>query len=383
MKSHLVKSVRFPCVLGLMVWVSVTATSGQTPAGLGLQTYAGLTITGAVNAVYSIQCITNLTQTNSWLELTNLTLPSSPYLWVDTTAPVAGRRFYRAVWGTNQLSILIPAGSFSMGDAFSDGDTDNLPNHVVSISAFYMGKNEVTKAQWDEVYHWAITNGYQFDFGASGKVADHPVKQVTWYDAVKWCNARSEKEGLSPAYYTSAGLTVVYRSGQTNVQSDWVKWSSGYRLPTEAEWEKAARGGSFGRRFPWGDTIAQNQANYYSSASYTYDISTTRGYHPAYNDGVSPYTSPAGSFVPNGYGLFDMAGNVWKWCWDWYGSSYYSSSPGTDPRGPVSGLYRVQRGGGWENDGGARYCRLAARGANSPSSKDNRLGFRCVLPAQP
>ena len=97
-----------------------------------------------------------------------------------------------------------------------------------------MGKYEVTKAQWDEVYQWAITNGYVFDFGASGKAADHPVKQVTWYDAVKWCNARSEKEGLVPAYYTSAGLTAVYRSGQTNVQIDWVIVSpQGNRFPNE------------------------------------------------------------------------------------------------------------------------------------------------------
>jgi formylglycine-generating enzyme required for sulfatase activity len=209
-----------------------------------------------------------------------------------------------------------------------------------------MDRYEVTKALWDEVHSWAIANGYSFEFGAQGKAANHPAHTMTWYDAVKWCNARSEKEGRVPAYYTSALQTTVYRSGQVNVDNSWVKWCTGYRLPTEAEWEKAARGGSSGQRFPWGNTITHSQANYYSSTSNAYDISPTRGYHPTFT-GVSPYTSPVGYFGANGYGLYDMAGNVWEWCWDWYSSSYYSSSPGTDPRGPISGSYRVFRGGGW------------------------------------
>ena len=138
--------------------------------------------------------------------------------------------------------------------------------HTVYLSAFYMDRKEVTKALWDEVYSWAITHGYSFEYGAQGKAANHPAHSMTWYDAVKWCNARSEREGKVPAYYTDVGLTVRYRSGQV---APYVNWSTGYRLPTEAEWEKAARGGASGQRFPWSDsdTIQHSRANYYCSAS--------------------------------------------------------------------------------------------------------------------
>ena len=273
---------------------------------------------------------------------------------------------------------LIPAGSFTMGNSFSAGEgySFELPLHSVYVSAFYMDRFEVTKALWDDVYAWAITHGYSFEYGAAGKAASHPAQSMTWYDSVKWCNARSEKEGRVPAYYTDAGLSVRYRTGQV---APYVNWSSGYRLPTEAEWEKAARGGSSGRRFPWSDTdnITHSQANYYSSTSYAYDTSPTRGYHPTFS-GVSPYTSPVGFFAANGYGLYDMAGNVWEWCWDWYSSTYYSSSQGSDPRGPTSGSYRVVRGGAFHSD--AFYCRAAARNYYGPAYGNNGIGFRSVLP---
>lgn len=276
---------------------------------------------------------------------------------------------------------LIPAGSFTMGNAMdpNEGWSDELPLHTVYVSAFYMDKYEVTKALWDEVYHWAITHGYSFDNTGSGKGASHPVYAINWYDSVKWCNARSEREGRVPAYYTGAAQTTVYRSGQVDVQNDWVKWSAGgYRLPTEAEWEKAARGGVSGQRFPWGNTITHSQANYYSWDGYAYDISPTRGYPPAIATGGYPYTSPVGYFAANGYGLHDMAGNVWESCWDWYQGDWYGKAGASqnDTRGPTGPLSdRVMRGGDWYDV--AYVARCANRGFG-PDDAASALGFRCV-----
>ena len=279
---------------------------------------------------------------------------------------------------------LIPAGTFQMGDTYNtynERDSDELPVHSVYVSAFYMDRYEVTKALWDEVYIWATTHGYSFDYRDSGqgKAPNHPAHTMTWYDAVKWCNARSEKEGMAPAYYTDSALTTRYRSGQV---APYVNWSaSGYRLPTEAEWEKAARGGASGHRFPWSDTdnITHSRANYICTSKYSYDTSPTRGCHPAFASGGSPYTSPAGYFAPNGYGLYDMAGNISEWCWDWHKRSYYGSAPSSNPRGPGSGSYRVQRGGGWLYDAGS--CRAAIRIERIPTSRTDEGGFRSVRAA--
>jgi len=276
--------------------------------------------------------------------------------------------------------VLIPSGSFDMGDTFNEGESHELPVHSVFVSGFYMDKYEVTKEKWDEVYTWAIQNGYNFDHTGYVKAINHPVQTINWYDIVKWCNARSEKEGRTPCYYTDSSKKIVYKTGQLSVANDWVKWeTNGYRLPTEAEWEKAARGGAAGHRFPWtdADTITHERANYYSSSRYSYDISPTRGYHPDYNDGIEPYTSPVGSFAPNSFGLYDMAGNVFEWCWDWYDSSYYSSSPGSDPRGSSSGTSRVLRGGSWCGHAISSRCAIRSYGAPGPSY---RYGFRCVCP---
>ncbi len=185
---------------------------------------------------------------------------------------------------------------------------------------------------------------------------------MTWYGSAAFCNYRSQKEGRTPCYDLS------------NWSCNWS--AGGYRLPTEAEWEKAARGGASGKRFPWGDTIQHARANYFSSSSYGYDTSPTRGYHPDYDDGL-PYTSPVGTFESgkNGYGLYDMAGNVWEWCNDWWGS--YPSESVTDPYGPLTGSFRVFRCGSWFDD--AYGCRVAIRAYTSPAYSCDYIGFRAVL----
>jgi len=259
---------------------------------------------------------------------------------------------------TNGMA-LIPAGPFVMGNCMnaSEGYSDELPVHTVMVSAFYMDKHEVTSQQWFEVRNWALANGYTFDNPGSGKGATHPAQEVNWYDCVKWCNARSQKEGLTPCYYTSAVQTQIYRIDWIDLSSDCVNWSAnGYRLPTEAEWEKAARGGASGHRFPWSqcDTITFTNANYWSYWSggvpyYSYDKATQSGYNSTFATGGTPYTSPVGYFAANGYGLYDMAGNVWEWCWDWYDGGWYrsGSETQTDTSGPSSGSYRLVRGGSW------------------------------------
>jgi len=266
---------------------------------------------------------------------------------------------------------LIPAGSFTMGDAL-DGTYD-APTHTVTVSAFYMAQNLVTKAEWDAVRTWGLANGYTDLVAGSGKASNHPVQSITWYQMVKWCNARSQQAGFVPVYYTNDAQTTVYKTGDVNVTNAQVKWiANGFRLSTEAEWEKAARGGLSSKRFPWGDTISHSQANYYANSFYSYDLSGG-GYHPSYTVGGTPYTSPVGSFAANGYGLYDMAGNVFQWCWDWYGS--YDPAVLTDPRGPAaSGTYRVFRGGSWFSH--ADYCRVALRNGNNPSDSSSSIGFR-------
>jgi len=256
---------------------------------------------------------------------------------------------------------LIPSGEFMMGDALGDINGDG-PQHKVNVSAFYMQKTEVSKAQWDEVRVWALKHGYADLPEGKGKAGDHPVREVTWYSVVKWCNARSEKEGLVPSYYTDAAQVEIYRKDEKDLANTMVKWSgTGYRLPTEAEWEKAARGGLSGKRFPWGDTISHNDANFCNDGDEAYAEGST-GYHPTGTTGDNHCTSPVGSFAVNGYGIHDMAGNVWEWCWDGYGD--YSVSLEADPRGAAERSFRVVRGGGWY--GNANDCRVAFRSFAPP-----------------
>ena len=244
--------------------------------------------------------------------------------------------------------VYIPAGTFQMGDNL-DGQTASMPVHNVYVSEFFMDRFEVSKEQWQSVVSWSVAFGYSIDYGVY-KSAGHPVCDLKWYDAVKWCNARSEKEGLTPCYYIDSSQTTVYRTGETNIDNSMVKWgANGYRLPTEAEWEKAARGGMHGQRYPLGNAITGNQANYDNSGD-PFDTSS----NPIYTIESTPVgyydgnQIPAGAPMSNGYGLFDVAGNVNEWCWDWYSSTFYSLSEASqDPKGPNSGGQRLLRGGGW------------------------------------
>lgn len=375
-------------MLGYAVGITILGTAFAATK-LETQSVPMLKLTGEVGAINQIQYVTELDQTNTWLVLTNIVMTSSTQYYVDTGATGAVKRFYQVVILGNSPTnvpsgmVLIPAGVFTIGDTLGDwpnwvGSSDATPTHNVNVSAFYMDKTLVTKTLWDDVFVWAGVHGYINP--GYGKGTNHPVHSIIWYDMVKWCNARSEKMGLIPAYYTSAEKTTVYRSGQLELQNDWVNWNAGYRLPTEAEWEKAARGGLSNNRFPWGDTITHSQANYNSVTNeglvLSYDISPTAGYHPDYDVDPQPYTSPVASFAPNGYGLYDMAGNVCERCWDWYGP--YGSAYQSDPRGPDSGLMRVWRGGDWSDN--ADSCRVARRNSYSATYKNAGLGFRTVLP---
>jgi formylglycine-generating enzyme len=324
---------------------------------------------------YTIQTLSTLSGGTSWVNYVQIRAASN----VSTNQlvafnPPAGMAF-------------VPAGVFTMGNLIIDGTTitndfnitDANPTNV-SVSAFYMDATLVTSNQWWSIYAYATNHGYGFIHPGLGKASNHPVQTVDWYDCVKWSNARSQQTPLTPCYYTDAALTKVYTNGQ--IDALYVNWSAnGYRLPTEAEWEKAARAGLIGQRFPWGNTISESQANYYGTVGGpSYDLGPN-GYNPIGNyPATSPGTSPVDSFAPNGYGLYDMAGNVSEWCWDWYAAPPYpTGSPylgGSDPHGPASGSYRILRGGDWaDND---TYPRCAFRNGFQPNSAYSYYGFRCV-----
>ena len=228
--------------------------------------------------------------------------------------------------------IDIPGGSFRMGS--NDGDSDEKPIHMVTISSFMMSKYEVTQGQYQTVMG---SNPSHF-LGSN-----RPVETVYWYDAVKFCNALSKREGLTPCY-SGSGI---------NTRCNWN--ANGYRLPTEAEWEYACRAGTTTEYHTGNGSSALDRA----------------GWYPRNSDNQ---THEVGRKQANKFGLYDMHGNVWEWCWDWYGS--YSSGTQTDPKGPSSGSYRVDRGGGWGYN--AWCCRSAYRYGDDPGYRWFALGFRLV-----
>ena len=281
----------------------------------------------------------------------------------------------------------IPGGTFQMGDSFDpEGNLDELPVHTVTLSSFRMSKYEITNQQYCDYLNSAYPTQIK-------EVAGRIFATSDTSNSYPYCYIHSYSSYIQ-IDFSGGVFTVRSKSGRSMVNDPVVEvtWYGakafcdyyGYRLPTEAEWEYAARGGLAGRRFPWGDTINHNYANYAANGSaWTYDTSpyTTYTYHPTWNDGIYPYTSPVGSFSINGYGLHDMAGNVWEWCSDWWSGGYYSSSPNTNPTGPVTGFDRVIRGSSWCIN--ASHCRVANRRYYNiyigPGYRDFDIGFRVCL----
>jgi formylglycine-generating enzyme required for sulfatase activity len=307
---------------------------------------------------YIIQTVSSLPGGTNWVDYVQIPVTND----VNTNLLIA--------FNPPAGMALIPAGSFTMGDTL-DYAGDDIPTNIY-VSAFYMDTKLVSYSQWQTVYAYATNHGYGFVNPGNGKAANHPVQTVDWYDAVKWCNARSQQAGRTPVYYTDAGLTAVYTNAEVTVYVNWT--ASGYRLPTEAEWEKAARSGLSGQRFPWGNNISESLANYHSTGNLNYDLGPG-GYNAIGVIGGSPLTSPVGSFAANGYGLYDMAGNVFEWCWDWHGTPY-GQPTATNPTGPATGGQRILRGGSWYKD--ASIVRCANRYVDLPNDAFFAVGFRCV-----
>lgn len=252
--------------------------------------------------------------------------------------------------------VQVTGGTFQMGSASA---YDETPVHSITLGAFSIDKTEITYEMWTDVRNWGLSHGYtDLPTGRNGYpgATNHPVTMVSWYEILKWCNARSEKDGLTPVYYTSNTLTTVYRTGQLDLAADAVQWTAnGYRLPTEAEWEFAARGGT-------------------KSQGYTYSGSNTIDDVAWYEQNSAKNTHPVSTKGANELGLYDMSGNVWEWCWDWHDA--YSASAQTDPKGPTSGSQRVLRGGSF--DFVVNRCRVADRLSNDPVNRTYLGGFRCV-----
>lgn len=243
---------------------------------------------------------------------------------------------------TGMEFVKVPAGCFRMGDTYGDGQGDEKPAHEVCLNGFSMGKYEVTNAQYRRFKPGHNSGSYE---GNSLNGDNQPVTNISWLDAVEYAKWLSFKSGRS------------------------------YRLPTEAEWEYAARGGTSGRNF-WGDDPAE-ACRHANGADITAKSQWPDWTVTECNDGYK-VAAPVGRFRPNGYGLYDIMGNAWEWTADWYDEEYYYNSPKDNPQGPPSGELKIPRGGGWGN---ASECvRVSDRNGFPPDFRILFLGFRLVSP---
>lgn len=281
-------------------------------------------------------------------------VPSSPATNATTAivAPAKPGETIRSGGPDDSEIVLIPAGEFTMGsnEGLLDGDSDfdnERPPHRVYVDAFYMDKYEVTSERFEKFVN---ATGYQTEAEKAGSSYTYSVStnRDVLVAGVNWRHPQgpgSSAESKHPVSY------VTWNDAQA-----FCRWA-GKRLPTEAEWERAARGGLEGKRYPWGDEDPQGKACFEQNL-------TTR----------KPMS--VGTYPANGYGLYDMAGNVWEWCQDWYDENYYQSSPKKNPTGPAKGVSRVLHGGSWGSDARGLHC--SARTWTEPTTHDFSFGFRCV-----
>ncbi|MCS6935212.1 MAG: formylglycine-generating enzyme family protein [Chitinophagales bacterium] len=242
--------------------------------------------------------------------------------------------------------VLVEGGTFKMG---SDEPVEphESPAHEVTLKPFIIGKTEVTFEEYDKYLLATRQDTAGKSLWGRGK---QPAITVSWLDAVAYCNWLSEREGLSKCYIIKGDKVT------------WVDTAKGYRLPTEAEWEFAARGGNKSKNTLYAGSKDLNEVAWYKGNS-------------------GERTHPVASKKPNELGLYDMNGNVWEWVWDVYDWNYYKYSPADNPRGPDEGPYRVMRGGAFYND--ERYVRVSTRQNAYVVFKQNSVGFRVARSYQP
>lgn len=251
--------------------------------------------------------------------------------------------------------VLIPSGEFLMGS--EKGDSTELPVHKVEISGFYMDETPVTYADFAQYVQDGGTVSRYWDY-SSYNILEQPVTGLSWYHAINYCNWRSVKEGLQPSYVPTGKMDKWGLDGWRLAED-----ANGYRLPTEAEWEYAARGGLQQKDFPWGDEFDDTWANY----------DTDKGHQQSEWWRLAPVKSQK----PNAYGLYGMAGNVWEWCEDWYDAQAYDASSTCNPVITTVGSARVVRGGGWGSPS-PEYLKVFNRSYAAPSNYNYSIGFRCV-----